>query len=201
MVIGIMGGTFDPVHWGHLKIAEAAQNQLSCDRILWIPTGHPPHKTTAASDQDRIAMLRLAIDGLCGHALDLCEMERKGYTRTVDTLTDLHRRYPNAEFLFIIGGDTVMQLEGWKDFSTVTKLCTFGVNLRPDTDDEAVIAELHRLQKTYGLSYKRLTLPHIPISSSAIRTAQTRGEDFFEQVPQAVYEYIKEHNLYKELVE
>ena len=201
MVIGIMGGTFDPVHLGHLNIAEAAQTQLGCDRILWIPTGLPPHKTTAVSNEDRVAMLRLAIDGLSGHAVDLCEMEREGYSRTVDTLKDLHARYPDAEFFFIIGGDTVMQLEGWKDFPTVAKLTSFAVNLRPDTDDASVLTELDRLKSTYGLTFQRLTLPHIPISSSGIRVACAEGKDFSEQVPPSVYAYIKEHNLYKELVE
>jgi nicotinate-nucleotide adenylyltransferase len=201
MVIGIMGGTFDPVHNGHLQMAHAAQTQLGCDRVLWIPTGLPPHKNTAVSNEDRLAMLRLATDGLSGHAIDLCEYRREGYSRTVDTLRELHDRYPNDSFVFIIGADTVLQLEHWKDFATVSTLCSFGVAVRPTVADSRLEEQLAYLKKTYQTEFLRMDFPHIPLSSSGIREARAKGQDISEQVPKAVYAYILEHNLYKERME
>lgn len=200
MTIGIMGGTFDPVHNGHLGLAEQAKTTLGCDRILWIPTGRPPHKSTAVSDRDRIAMLRLAIEGLDGHALDLCEMERSGYTRTVDTLRDLHARFDGARFIFFIGADTVLQLRHWKDFATVAALCEFGVAVRPTVADTAMEEELASLTRAFGLRYHRILMEHTPVSSSDIREKLARGEDVSGQVPGAVLSYIQTNHLYKELV-
>lgn len=201
MTIGIMGGTFDPIHNGHLRIAEEAKAQLGCDIILWIPTGCPPHKRTSVSNQDRVAMLRLAVAGLKGHALDLCEVEREGYTRTVDTLKYLHGRYPGATFVFLIGGDTVLQLHTWKDFATVTTLCSFGVALRPGVSDAAIQTELKALTKTFRLRYQPIQLTRIPISSSEVRARLAEGKDVSADLPDGVLGYIQEHDLYKELVE
>lgn len=201
MVIGIMGGTFDPVHNGHLKMAQAAKEQLDPDLLLWIPTGVPPHKETSASNEDRLAMLRLAIEGLDGHEIDLCEYRRNGYSRTVDTLQELHDRYPNADFFFIIGADTVLQLESWKDFATVSTLCSFGVAVRPTVSDTLLDEQMAALTQTYQTRFLRITLPHIPLASSDIRAAVAAGKDISGQVPKGVYGYIQEHHLYKELVE
>lgn len=201
MTIGIMGGTFDPVHNGHLQIAEAAMEQLHLDRVLWIPTGLPPHKKTAVSDEDRLTMLRLALDGRDGHVLDLCEMNRKGYTRTVDTLRELHQRLPDAEFVFLIGADTVLQLRNWKDFATVATLCSFGILRRRPNVDDASADEPERLKEEFDLRYETIDLPLIPISSSDVRKDVAAGRDVSEKIPEAVYRYIQNHSLYKELVE
>ncbi len=201
MTIGIMGGTFDPVHNGHLQIAEAAMTQLGLDRVLWIPTGLPPHKKTAVSDDARLTMLRLALDGRRGHTLDLCEINRNGYTRTVDTLRELHQRFPDTEFVFLIGADTLLQLRSWKDFATVATLCSFGIVRRPTVDDTAAEEELQALKREFGLRYATVVFPHIPIASSDIRRDVAAGRTIEEKVPDAVYQYIQDHHLYKELVE
>ena len=201
MTIGIMGGTFDPVHNGHLQIADAAMTQLGLDRVLWIPTGRPPHKKTAVSDTDRLHMLRLALQGQKRHELDLCEINRNGYTRTVDTLRELHQRLPDTEFVFLIGADTLLQLRHWKDFATVATLCSFGIVCRPTVDDTAAKKELQALQNEFGLRYATVTVPAIPIASSDIRKAVASGMEIGDRVPESVKQYIQNHHLYKELVE
>lgn len=201
MIIGIMGGTFDPIHNGHVRLAEQAKATFGCDKLLWIPTGLPPHKKTAVSDQDRIAMLRLALQDLDGHELDLCEVERGGYTRTVDTLRDLRARFSEAELVFLIGADTVLQLRHWKDFATVAQLCRFGVAVRPSVSNTAMEEELADLNRAFGLRYHILPMDYVPISSSTVREQLSRGEDVSGQVPDPVLHYIQTNQLYKESVQ
>lgn len=200
MRIGIMGGTFDPVHNGHLYLAHAAAEQLDCDRVLWIPTGNPPHKQTNTDAQDRVAMLRLALEGWDRHDVDLCEVQRNGYTRTIDTLTELSRHYPTAEFVFFIGADTVLQLRYWKNFEQVAKRCRFAVAVRPEVSDTQMEEELLALEREFPFSYQKIVMKNIPVSSRMLREKIRLGEDVSMQLPQAVLSYIQMHKLYKESV-
>lgn len=198
MTIGIMGGTFDPVHNGHITLATTAKEVLACDKILWIPTGVPPHKEKNADDTTRVAMLELAITGLSGHEIDTCEVHRQGYTRTVDTLHDLRARYPQDRLIFLIGGDTVLQLSTWKDFASVTQLCEFGVALRPSVSEDAIRSELLCLSQVYSLSYHLLPMDLSPISSTEIRRRVHEGADISGLVPKQVYDYIQTNRLYQD---
>ena len=116
--IGIMGGTFDPVHVGHLILGEAAYRQFSLERVWFMPSGNPPHKrdrTGGATDEQRVEMVRLAISDNPHFRLSLIEMYEDGYSYTYRTLEYLRKQYPDTEFYFIIGGDSLFEFNHWPD--------------------------------------------------------------------------------------
>ncbi len=113
--IGIMGGTFNPIHFAHLILAESAYEELNLDKILFMPSKKPPHKLNESieSDEHRIQMIQLAIKSNPHFDLSCVELEREGITYTADTLEELNRNYPQDEFYFIIGADSLFQIEDW----------------------------------------------------------------------------------------
>lgn len=175
--IGIMGGTFDPVHYGHIGMAKAAVNAGKLDRVLMLPTGNPPHKKGITPAEQRWQMLCAAVAK--EPMLEPCRMEidRGGVIYTVDTLSELHRIYPEAELFYIIGEDTLMELKNWRCYETVLKLCTFLVCPRARTaDDAALLAEQARLERIGG-RFIKVNMQPINISSTAVRNAIASGEE------------------------
>ncbi len=131
--IGILGGTFDPPHNGHIALAFAALAQLQLDRIIFIPANKPPHKpeTVISSANDRLNMLRLAIDSIKDFDLSEIELHRPGNSYTIETLSELKAVYPDDEFYFIIGADNVAEMEGWHKPEEIFKLATIAAANRP----------------------------------------------------------------------
>ncbi len=125
--IGILGGTFNPIHLGHLLVAQDAMEQMALDRVKFIPSATPPHKTAEvlASERDRLQMIRLAIRGNDRFQVDDIEVRRGGKSYSVDTLVELRRRDPKADFYFIIGADSLRELHLWWKAQRVVSLCTF----------------------------------------------------------------------------
>jgi nicotinate-nucleotide adenylyltransferase len=203
--IGIMGGTFDPVHIGHLFIAEAARDAFQLDRVIFIPTGDPPHKKAnhLAPGEDRIIMLKAAISGNPAFRVDAMEVTREGTTYTVDTLKELRGRYLQesnegaASLYFIIGGDTLMELKTWKSFETVAGLCSFIVYRRPGYREEELENEAQRLYEVYGADIHFAEGPFLEISSRYLRHRLVMGQTIRYLVPEAVENYIHERHLYK----
>ncbi len=194
---GIMGGTFDPVHNGHLMMAEAARNQLGLDEVLFIPDGDPPHKAEQAGALDRLRMVELAVADREGfRALDL-EVLRAGQTFTVDTLEQLSEKYPCDRFFFIVGADTLMVIESWRNFPRVASLLS-GVACAPrsavPTDDTS--RQSARLMEKYGLAVTMLDMGPVEISSTSVRYAVARGLPVGEMAPERVLDYIRDHALY-----
>ena len=116
--IGIMGGTFDPIHMGHLILGEKAYEQFSLDQVLFMPAGNPPHKRNRAgraSDEQRVEMVRRAINGNPHFALSLIEMNEEGYTYTYRTLENLKKEHPDTDYYFIIGADSLFSFETWME--------------------------------------------------------------------------------------
>lgn len=200
MKIGVYGGTFDPIHEGHLAVARAAREAHGLDRVLVVPAGQPPHKgRELAGGDDRLAMARLACkDDPSLEVADL-EVRRCGKSYTVETLERLSRAYPAAELFFIIGADSLPDLPGWKDLPRILDLARIITVNRPgypldfrDRDFEGVAEET--LARLAG---DRVDMEPSPVSSTRVREAVRKGESLESLVPPAVERYILEHGLYR----
>lgn len=196
MRLGIMGGTFDPIHWGHIRMAQAGLAELQLDQVLLLPDGDPPHKEPYAASGDRLNMVRLAAAEDVRFTWSDMEMLRPGRTYTVDTLLHLGGMYPGSQLTYLIGSDTLKVFDTWKTAGRVAEICDMAVVLRgTDTRDEIkrLIADL---AKRFGLRAALLREPGDHISSTAIRQAARRGETLEAFVPPSVAAYIAEHGLY-----
>jgi nicotinate-nucleotide adenylyltransferase len=199
MKIGILGGTFDPVHNGHLIIARNAKQQYNLDKILLIPSGTPPHKdlSKVTKAEHRLNMLTAASKNY-GFEVSMLEIERTGYTFTIDTLIELRRKYDiNTEFYFIIGADVVCDILTWRNVNEVFKLCRFIACLRPGYDEKHFDDRVEYLKLSFGAVIDKLKLPPIDASSTDIRRRVSRSEAISHLVPKAVEEYIYRNQLYK----
>ncbi|MBP3651967.1 MAG: nicotinate-nucleotide adenylyltransferase [Clostridia bacterium] len=194
MRVGIMGGTLDPVHNGHIQVAKAALDQLGLDSVMLLPAGDPPHKSNPISKQDRLEMVRLAAGEVKGLFPSDIEINRKGTTYTVDTLRQLHRENPSVEWYYLIGADTLDVLDTWRSFKEVAKLCIFAVTGRADAD--ASRAKAKALQDEYGAQFVLLNFSGPDISSSEVRKRVAEGLEIDTIVPTSVCKYIKDHGLY-----
>jgi len=197
--IGIMGGTFDPVHNAHLFIAETVREAFSLDKVLFIPVGDPPHKKVnrLAPGEDRVNMLREAVRSNPWFQVDDMEIKRQGITYTIDTLKELKARYPGYDLCYIIGGDTLLDLKNWRDFMNVARLCSFIVYRRPGYEDQEINSEADRLAREYQADIAFVEGPGLDISSRYIKSRLYSNQTIRYLVPEAVYEYIKKRKLYK----
>ncbi len=194
--IGIMGGTFNPVHQGHIDMARAAAAQEKLSRVLFLPTGNPPHKREGLVDaEDRYRMAAAAIaqdDVLTPSRL---EIDRTGVIYTVDTLTLLREKYPRAQLYFIIGMDTLLELQHWRSYEQVLSMCTFLVCPRQGAASPAESeAERKRLTQLGG-SFIYINMPPVNVSSTEIRGALALGHES-ALLPPAVMEYIRACGFY-----
>lgn len=198
MKIGILGGTFDPIHNGHIKIAEETKKQLVLDKVMFVPAGQPWMKVDRAVSpaRHRVEMLRLAIAGHPDFELSLSEVNRPGSTYTVETISDLRAQFgEKTELFFIVGWDGLLHLPQWKDTSRLVKLCRIVAVPRPGY----VLPDFKKLEKQIpGLSDSLILLdkPEIAISATEIRKRVAEGLSIHGLVPAPVADYIKEHNLY-----
>jgi nicotinate-nucleotide adenylyltransferase len=199
MRIGILGGTFNPIHLGHLIIAQDAMEQVGLDRVKFIPSATPPHKTPdhLVAAKHRLRMVKLAIRGNERFEADDMEIKRAGKSYSVDTLTTLRRRHPQSEFYFIIGSDSLRELHLWRDISGLAKLCTFVTVARPGFKPE------HALKAKVDPALVRKIQRHIihahlcDIASRDIRARVARRQPIHYLVPDAVGRYIARHKLYR----
>jgi nicotinate-nucleotide adenylyltransferase len=200
MRIGVLGGSFNPIHEGHLAMARAARSALLLDRVIFVPAARPPHKyADLASADDRLAMVRLAIEGEPGFEASELESTRPGPSYTVDTLRTLAVENPGAELFFILGEDSLRDLPGWRDPAGIlerARVVTIhrvghSVRLRPEAfpgvDPERVL----------GLDRDRVPMPPSPAESRRIRECLRRGVDVSGLVPSSVLAYIHSHGLYR----
>lgn len=184
MRTGILGGTFDPVHSGHILLAHAALKQLWLDRVLLLPSGEPPYKKPVAGRADRLTMAWRAVEGLRG--VETCELEilRPGPTYTADTLRALHARYPDDELVYILGSDAAARVDRWKNADEARRLCRFACVVRTGAPN-AVPDGMLRIESA------------IPdISSEAIRSEINAGGTVGDAVPSNVAQYIAARGLY-----
>ena len=202
MKIGIMGGTFDPIHNGHIHIALAAYKEYGLDRVWFMPAGDPYFKQGqgVSSPADRLEMTQLAIESyLDKFQCSDMEMIAKGHTYSAETFSLLHKLFPEDEFYFIIGYDSLRSLSKWYHPEKLLKFAIILCALRDNgTMDEAEQIAA-KLKEDFGAAHPDIRFIHTPlidISSTMIREAVRAGEDISRYVPQAVAEYIEEQHMY-----
>jgi nicotinate-nucleotide adenylyltransferase len=197
--IGIMGGTFDPIHNAHLILAEQAWNQFHLDKVLFLPAGNPPHKQTrcgGASKNERLEMVRLAIQDNPHFQLDTEEMERYGWSYTRDTLFRLKTQEPDAVFYFIIGADSLMSFDQWYRPADICSCCTLLAAVRNGMSMTEMTAQKEYLQERYHAKIEFIRMPDLDISSSKLRNMQQNGQSIRYYTPDAVCDYINRSGLY-----
>ena len=194
--IGILGGTFNPIHNGHLSIAQTAREEGHLDQVLLLPDGQPPHKEGLESATDRLNMTILAAWDMQGIQASDMEVSRTGTTYTIDTLHQLHELYPDDEIHYIIGGDTLYNVPTWRNAQALHEHCRMIAVPRAGDDRQALIAQIAVLRQTLDLEVF-LTEGYGPeISSTETRERLSRGESVNELLPAATLDYIGCHALY-----
>jgi nicotinate-nucleotide adenylyltransferase len=196
MRLGILGGTFDPIHFGHLFIAEEARAHFRLDRVLFVPNGTPPHKKDypITEARHRFAMTCLATDPNPWFECSSIERDRTGPSYAVDTLSILHARYPGAELFYIAGIDAIADILTWRRHTEVIQLAHFIAATRPGFDWEALQA---RLPESYLARILPLESTALNISSTEIRRRFRQNLPSRYLTPDAVLFYILEHKLYQ----
>jgi|SRR5712671_438303 len=189
--IGILGGTFNPIHLGHLLIAQDAVDAARLDCVLFIPSATPPHKALDGdiSTAHRLRMVKLAIAGDKRFAVDDLEIRRGGKSYSVDTLTELRKRHPRASFHFIIGADSLDELHLWKDARRLVRLCRFIAVARPGYKGKP--------SRIPGLRYRLLRTHSCDIASRDIRARVAQSKSIRYLVPEVVVRYIQRYKLYQ----
>lgn len=196
---GIMGGTFDPIHLGHLFIAETALHHLNLDKVIFIPTGNPPHKNNKdiTIAHHRLIMTAVAINNNPRFELSNIEVMRKGQSYTVDTIKQLIAQYgENQEIYFITGTDAFMEMETWKNCAYLFKTMKTVVATRIGFDDKSFHEKVELFNNKYNASIINMSVPVLEISSSDIRERIGKASSIKYLVTEGVEEYIKKHRLY-----
>lgn len=194
--VGVLGGTFDPIHYGHLRAAEVARDVLTLDRVLFVPAANPPHKQEAAVTDvgARVEMLDLALAGEADFELSRSEIERGGPSYTIETLDELQGQHPTAELWFITGSDAFLEIRTWKDWEPLLKRYSFAVHERPGVNIDtaaSVVPESFR-ERVAFLSREMLN-----VSSTEIRRLARSGRSIRFLVPDVVEEYIRRNHVYE----
>lgn len=197
--VGIMGGTFDPIHIGHLMLAQQALDEHELDEIWFMPSRIPPHKDCANVTvvADRENMVKLAITGNERFVYSDLELHREGTTYTSDTLLELDESYPDNVFYFIMGADSLFHIETWHEPQTIFDHAIILASNRDDYSDEAIEKQIAYLEEKYHGTVKLITLEANGISSSDIREMRYNGYSGRYYVPEGVYHYMEENHLYR----
>ncbi len=196
--MGLLGGTFNPVHNGHIAMAYIALYEFLLGHVMFIPLGSPPHKKgeSIAPAEQRLSMLRLAIAGESRFTVSDMEIRRKGITYTVDTLEALCRAHPDTEYYYIIGADTLYELTTWKNYQRVFKLVSFICVLRPGLNDNGATQYATALNTRFGCQVYVARDKGPDISSTLIRNMAAQNHTISGLLPKSVAEYIRQNRVY-----
>jgi len=192
-----MGGTFNPIHHGHLLIAETAYNSFGLDRVLFVPNGAPPHKGDLLSGEHRINMVKLAIAD--NPHFRICTLEsfgKKDAEYTANTLKDLRTLFPGDEFYFITGADALISMADWKTPEEIFSECSVITTMRPGKKTDELDYAIANLKQTYEAKIFKMKMPLVDISSTEIRSKTKSGESVQYLIPDKVREYILDERLY-----
>ena len=214
MKTGIIGGTFNPIHFAHLRIAEEVRDRLRLDRVIFIPAATPPHKPLAGevAFQQRVAMVEAAVADNPAFGVSTIEGEREGKSYSIDTLKELRALHPADEFFFVIGSDSFLELGLWYEYAAIFASCHLAVVERPGApvpdlfqalppaiaDEFTPIPEERLLVHRSGHTVHYLAGIPLDISSSAIRELARQGRSIRYLVPPAIEQYIIEQRLYRD---
>lgn len=197
--IAVMGGTFDPIHYGHLVTAQAVMHEYQIDQVLFIPSGQPPHKSgsevTAA--EHRYLMTLLATETNPDFFSSRLEIDRKGYTYTIDTIQELKILYSGTEIYFITGADAFSQILTWKNPEVLLSSCHFVAATRPGYSRKKAAPQIEALMSQHANTLHYLEVPALSISSSDIRSRVRAGRPIKYLLPETVENYIYKHGLYQ----
>lgn len=191
--IGILGGTFDPIHCGHLAIAKQAQKQCGLTKVIFVPAAQSPLKQaqmTFAPAESRLEMARLAVKEMPGCEVSDLEIKRGGISYTVETLKKFRENYPGAEFFLILGEDNLRDFHKWRDSDKITELAH--ILVAPREQDSLTEPD------TIPVNFTKLEAPLFPVSATAIREALRSSSNFVHgKIPDEVLNYIQQHRLYQ----
>ena len=192
MKLGILGGTFDPIHLAHLRIAEEVRLALELDRVFFVPASNPPHRPgPVAAAADRLEMVRIATASNPAFEVSDLELRREGRSYTVDTLRAVSARHPGSELWFIIGSDAVAEIDSWREPDEVLRLARFAIVSRPGSPDLT-------LAQGREARVSRVPVTALAISASEIRARCAQEASIHYLVPDAGLDYIRKHRLYTE---
>lgn len=202
MKIGIMGGTFDPVHNAHMMLAEYALREYQLDEVWFMPNGNPPHKQNNQKERTdaeiRAEMVRLAIAGKNGFRLEEYEIRRKEISYSYETMEHFRNIYPEHHFYFIIGADSLFSIESWVHPERLLRTCTILAACRAEVNRYDVMEEkIRELNQKYQSDIRLLITPVMGTASQDLRQRVKNGESIADDVPEAVEEYIVRHHLYQ----
>ncbi|MBD2693779.1 nicotinate (nicotinamide) nucleotide adenylyltransferase [Anabaena catenula] len=200
--LAIFGGTFDPIHWGHLLVAETALSQVLLEQVIWVPSRHPPHKQ-AALFEHRVVMLQLATKNNPAFTISLIDRERSGRSYAINTLIDLSACYPNTHWYWIIGLDAFQTLPRWYRGHELAQMCDWLIAPRLLGGETIAQSELICKQveqqvreQSRSINWQLLHTPLVKVSSSIIRELCDQNHSIIDLVPEPVRLYIATHNLY-----
>ena len=202
MRIGLLGGTFDPVHYGHLLLAESCREECELDQVWLLPAAVSPHKLgqPPTAPEHRIAMLQLALGGHEQMRVDAIEIERGTVSYTVDTLEMLHERHATDELFFLMGSDSLLDLPQWREPERICQLALPLVVRRPGAGEPnfSVFEKLVNADRLREIRKHAIDMPWIDLSSTDMRQRVAEGRSIRYRTPRAVEEYIKSQGLYRE---
>ena len=200
MKIGIMGGTFDPIHNGHLMLGRAALEAFELDKVWYMPNGNPPHKDASSIKtdvKDRVEMVRLAISSYREFRLEPYEAKRKEVSYSYSTMEYFKGIYPEDDFYFIIGADSLFMIDQWVHPERIFPTCTVLAAYRDEINTRHAMEEkIRELNDTYGARIRLLVTPLVRISSHELRKDVREGRSIESRVPKAVNDYILDNHLY-----
>lgn len=197
--VGIMGGTFNPIHLGHLIIAEAAYEAYNLDEVLFVPSGvsYMKDQSEILDAKKRVHMTGLAIEDNPHFALSTIEIDRDGNSYSYETLETLRKQNPNTEYFFLVGSDTLFALETWKHPEILLPSCTILVAVRDGVPMEKMQEHAKYLEEKFSGSIQLLTTPNIEISATDIRNRLSKNRNVKYFVPDSVLDFINKYDLYK----
>lgn len=197
--IGILGGSFDPIHYGHIAIATSALEECGLDKVILMPAKAQPFKAGRhfANEKDRLEMVRLAAENNKGLICSSCEINQEGISYTYNTFQLLNKEYKDIQLHFILGTDSFLGLETWYHGKELLRTVSFILAVRPGYKESETKTAIDYYRKTYQSEITILNNPILYISSTEIRNCVARGDSICRFVPPYVEEYINEHGLYK----
>lgn len=194
--VGIMGGTFNPIHLGHMLVAETAYETFDLDEILFVPSGIPYMKENVLDAKTRITMTGLAIEGNSHFALSTIEVDRDGNSYSYETIRDLKTANPNIEYYFIVGADSLFKMDKWKCPEKIFSEVIVLVARRPGHAEDELNAQIAALKEKYNADIRMLPINCVDISSTNIRDKVRNRQSIRYMVHDQVIEYINKNHIY-----
>ncbi|WP_026893733.1 nicotinate-nucleotide adenylyltransferase [Clostridiisalibacter paucivorans] len=197
---GIMGGTFDPIHLGHLVLAEEIRDKMNLEKVIFVPTGIPPHKDSInlTETKHRYLMTLLATITNPHFEVSSIEIERKGVSYTIDTINAFKDKFPDVDFYFITGADAILEISTWKDVDELLNACNFVAATRPGFNKSLMEEKIKSLEDKYRKRIYFVSVAALEISSTDIRNRIKERDTVKYLLPDSVKYYIEKNNLYKD---